>query len=170
MNDDGALDHAASAQASGRRRKMLISAVVAVAAAVAAYFALGMPGMDHGTGRSMSAVDSAAPSNQHQLLDPDAFADAIDDPAALLINVHVPYDGEIEATDLFVPFDALDPGALPTDRTTRLLIYCRTGRMSAIAASTLLDLGYSNVAELDGGMQAWQRSGRQLARTPPSSG
>ena len=37
-----------------------------------------------------------------------------------------------------------------------------SGNMSATAGRDLLDLGYSDVVELDGGMQAWQSSGRTL--------
>ncbi|MDZ4234910.1 MAG: rhodanese-like domain-containing protein [Dietzia sp.] len=51
---------------------------------------------------------------------------------------------------------------MPTVRSTPLAVYCRTGRMSTIAASTLANLGYPDVVELAGGMQAWQQSGRTL--------
>jgi rhodanese-related sulfurtransferase len=37
-----------------------------------------------------------------------------------------------------------------------------SGNMSAIAGRELLALGYTDVIELDGGMQAWQASGRTL--------
>ena len=33
----------------------------------------------------------------------------------------------------------------------------------AAAAAELAELGFSNVLELDGGMRAWERSGRDLA-------
>jgi rhodanese-related sulfurtransferase len=80
------------------------------------------------------------------------------------INVHVPFEGAIEGTDLFVPFDKIEQRAsrLPADRTTPLAIYCRTGNMSAAAAKTLATLGYTDVVELRGGMRAWKASGRSL--------
>jgi len=38
----------------------------------------------------------------------------------------------------------------------RLVLYCGTGGRSALAAKTLLDMGYSEVASLAGGYSAWQ--------------
>lgn len=56
---------------------------------------------------------------------------------------------------------------LPSNRAETLLVYCKSGTMSGIAAATLINLGYSNVVELDGGMQAWTLSGRVAAREVP---
>ena len=83
-----------------------------------------------------------------------------------LINVHIPYDGEIEGTDLFVPFDQVETnlGKLPTNKSATLVVYCRSGGMSAIAARTLVKLGYTDVWNLDGGMIAWKKAGYSLAR------
>lgn len=91
------------------------------------------------------------------LADPAQFAERIDDPAAYLINVHTPYEGEIEGTDEFIPFDRItgDP-RLPADKDTEVLLYCRSGRMSAIAADVLTAAGYTNVVDLRGGMIAWE--------------
>lgn len=82
----------------------------------------------------------------------------------LLVNVHIPYEGEIEGTDLFVPFDQVEAslGKLPADKSARLVLYCRTGGMSAIAARALVKLGYTDVWTLDGGMIAWKQAGYPL--------
>ena len=81
-----------------------------------------------------------------------------------LVNVKTPYIGEIDGTDLYVPFDQLTAraSALPSNKGARILVYCRSGVESAQAAQALLDLGYTNVWNLDGGMNAWQASGRAL--------
>ena len=41
----------------------------------------------------------------------------------------------------------------------RLVIYCASGGRSALAAKTLQDMGYSEVANLTGGFHAWTEAG-----------
>jgi phage shock protein E len=95
---------------------------------------------------------------------PDQLAQMLDHKDFTLVNVKTPYIGEIVGTDLYIPYDQLKARAsqLPQDKSARLLVYCRSGAESAQAAQTLLDLGYTNVWNLDGGMNAWQASGRAL--------
>jgi len=87
-----------------------------------------------------------------------------------LLNVKTPYSGEIEGTDLYIPYDRLTARAdeLPADRTATIVVYCRTGRQSSIAAQTLLDLGYTDIVNVDGGMTAWTASGRELIQVDRS--
>ncbi|MCX7085319.1 MAG: MBL fold metallo-hydrolase [Methylococcales bacterium] len=50
-------------------------------------------------------------------------------------------------------------GAVPelADKSKAVLIYCRTGGRSALAAQTLQQLGYNNVLSMAGGFEAWQK-------------
>ena len=41
----------------------------------------------------------------------------------------------------------------------RLIVYCASGGRSALAAKTLQDMGYAEVANLTGGFQAWSEAG-----------
>ena len=77
------------------------------------------------------------------------------------INVHIPYEGEIAKTDAFIPYNeiAKNLDKLPADKNAKIILYCRSGRMSAIAAETLVRLGYTNVWNLEGGMLAWETLG-----------
>jgi rhodanese-related sulfurtransferase len=79
----------------------------------------------------------------------------------LLVNVHVPYEGEIEQTDAFIAFDKIGETAtaLPDDKNARIVLYCLSGRMSEIAANELARLGYRRVSHLAGGMRDWQATG-----------
>lgn len=105
-------------------------------------------------------------------LPPAEFAAFIDEhPDVALINVHTPYEGHIDGTDAFVPFDQiLDWDDLPADRSTTLAIYCRSGTMSATAAQELNAAGYTDIIDLAGGMRAWTDAGFELLDQPPTTG
>ena len=44
------------------------------------------------------------------------------------------------------------------DKSKAVLIYCRTGGRSALAAQTMQQLGYKNVLSMAGGFEAWQKA------------
>ena len=97
---------------------------------------------------------------------PDRLTEMLVHKDFTFLNVKTPYIGEIEGTDLYIPYDQLPARAaeLPTSKSAGILVYCRSGAESAIAAQTLLDLGYEHIWNLDGGMNAWQSSGRTLVQ------
>ncbi len=80
------------------------------------------------------------------------------------VNVHTPYEGEIEKTDVFIPYNEIDKNLdkLPKDKSAKIVLYCRSGRMSAEAAKTLTELGYTNVYNQLLGMHDWQSKGYPL--------
>ena len=85
----------------------------------------------------------------------DQFVEMLKNKDFILINVHIPYEGEIPGTDLFIPYNAIDQykEKLPRQKDAKIVLYCRTGRMSTIAAEKLVALGYTQVFEFHGGMQ-----------------
>ena len=82
----------------------------------------------------------------------------------LFVNTHIPYEGKIAGTDAFIPYDELEQYAdqLPADKGSKIVLYCRSGRMSEIAATALVQQGYTQVYEVDGGMIAWEEAGLPL--------
>ena len=80
------------------------------------------------------------------------------------VNVHIPYEGEIEGTDAFVPYNeiAQNLDKLPEDKNAKIVLYCRSGKMSEIAAQELSDLGYTNVYNHQFGMHDWQSKGYKI--------
>jgi rhodanese-related sulfurtransferase len=44
----------------------------------------------------------------------------------------------------------------------RIVLHCASGGRSALAADLLRDMGYTNVAHMDGGMTAWTAAGKPV--------
>jgi phage shock protein E len=112
--------------------------------------------------RARSTTSTAAQAT------PAEFAALLEQPDTFALNVHTPDEGSIAGTDAEIPYDRLTDLAdrLPADEGTSIAVYCRTGRMSTEAISTLGELGYRNVTELSGGMVAWEQAGRGLLPPP----
>ena len=94
----------------------------------------------------------------------DQFVTMLDQKDFTLINVHIPYQGEIAGTDLQIPFNRIDryKNQLPDDKNAKMVVYCMMGPMGRIAAEKLVGMGYSQVIHLQGGMMAWEKIGKRL--------
>lgn len=80
------------------------------------------------------------------------------------VNVHIPFEGDIAQTDVSIPYNEIDRnlGKLPADKNAKIVLYCRSGRMSTEAAQVLVKQGYTHVFQLAGGMVAWENAGYPL--------
>ncbi|HKZ54734.1 MAG TPA: rhodanese-like domain-containing protein [Anaerolineales bacterium] len=99
-------------------------------------------------------------------VNPAQLDEMLEDKDFVFVNTHIPYEGEIAHTDAFIAYDQVEQSIdqLPADPGAMVVLYCRSGRMSAIAAETLVRLGYRNVWNLEGGMVAWEAAGLPLER------
>jgi rhodanese-related sulfurtransferase len=98
-----------------------------------------------------------------ELAEGDAMLVDIREPDERVQNGAIP--GAVEAPRGMLEFWA-DP-ASPYHRDDfkpgrRTILHCASGGRSALAAVALQDLGYSNVAHMDGGMAAWQEAGKPV--------
>lgn len=84
----------------------------------------------------------------------------------VFINVHIPFAGNIADTDLSIPYDAIEQNGsqLPADKNAKIVLYCRSGRMSEIAAEKLVSLGYTDIWNLKGGMVEWEQAGYEIEK------
>ena len=112
----------------------------------------GAPGVH---GQEPIGYRDVSPEELHQLLaEVDPF----------VIDVHVPNEGRLAATDARIPYTEVADHVteLPPDPESVIVVYCMSGRMSEIAATQLASMGYHNVLNLAGGMIAWQAAGYEL--------
>jgi rhodanese-related sulfurtransferase len=49
------------------------------------------------------------------------------------------------------------------DKNKRLILHCASGGRSALATATLKQMGYQNVAHMDGGFKAWKEAGKPIS-------
>lgn len=82
------------------------------------------------------------------------------------VNVHIPYEGEIKNTDAFIPYDRIADNLekLPKDKDAKIVLYCKSGRMSEIVARELTQLGYMQITHLSGGMIDWKKNGYEIVK------
>ena len=83
-----------------------------------------------------------------------------------LVNVHIPFEGDLPKTDLSIAYDTIGQNVnqLGSDKNAKIILYCKSDRMSMIAAEELVKLGYTNIWNLDGGMVAWERAGQPIEK------
>ncbi|MEK9171547.1 MAG: DUF1573 domain-containing protein [Patescibacteria group bacterium] len=105
-----------------------------------------------------------------QLVKPAEFSKLANDENNFLLDVHTPEQTHIPGTKKFIPFDQIaeNSGQLPADKNTNILVYCRSGSMSKIAAQKISELGYSNVYDLEGGIDGYRESNVEVKISPAS--
>ncbi len=109
-----------------------------------------------------------------QNLTVEQVADELAQGAATLVDIREPaeWEGGMIPGAVHVPRGLLEFAADPTspahrrelDPHQRVILHCASGGRSALAADTLQNLGYTNVAHLDGGIKAWVAAGRPVGK------
>ena len=121
-----------------------------------------------------TAADLVAGAKQRiQNLTVDQAAEEIERGDALLVDLREPEErqeqGAIPGT-VHAPRGMLEFWADPTssyhraefDPDRRIILHCAGGGRSALAADTLQQMGYGNVAHLDGGFSAWKAAAQPV--------
>jgi len=94
---------------------------------------------------------SVTPAQLHSLHPSDLF----------LVDADTAYIGEIANTALFINPDKVSQNLdkFPSDKATKIVVYCASGMKSQAVADTLVKAGYTRVMELEGGIIAWMNQG-----------
>lgn len=105
---------------------------------------------------------------QVQLVDSVAFSNLAKDEKNFLLDVHIPKQTHIPGTDASIPYNEISENVdkLPKDKSTPILVYCRSGSMSKSASEEISKLGYTNVYDLDGGINIYKESNAEIIITP----
>lgn len=113
--------------------------------------------------KSVAGGTITVAGGSYQNITPHELNTMLKDKDFVFVNVHIPFAGNIANTDLSIPYDQLDIpenlSQLPNDKNAKIVLYCRSGRMSEIAAEELASLGYTNIWNLTGGMVEWEQAG-----------
>ncbi len=90
----------------------------------------------------------------------------LEDKDFTMINVHIPWQGDIPQTDSRLAYDQISENQdqLPAEKDAKVLVYCLTSGMAKKAAESLIRLGYTNVWILEGGTSAWEEAGLSLIK------
>ncbi len=125
-------------------KKMLLLVLAAVLAISAVCFA-----------------QSPANAEGYQKITPQQAKARMAEPGVIVLDVRMQqeYDAGHITNAVLLPLPLIEAGdaavakALP-DKDAEILVYCRSGRRSAIAANALINMGYTNVLDF-GGINDW---------------
>ncbi len=103
-------------------RKGLIGLVVLLILAACSAPAVGETGAEAGEAAVLPYTD----------ITPDELKTMLEDKDFLLVNTHIPFEGDLPDTDLSIPYNEIEENLrlLPTDKDAKIVLYCRSDRMS----------------------------------------
>jgi phage shock protein E len=140
---------------------MILRSRLTRAAAVAALgvaLASGVAGCSGSTGSAAHATV--------QNLDPQAFADRASTPGVVILDVRTPEEfaaGHLPgAINVDVEAPDFTDQVATLDKTATYAVYCRSGNRSAVAMDEMSREGFTDLADLSGGITAWAQAGGSI--------
>lgn len=105
---------------------------------------------------------------QIESVSPEAASEELDAGEPVLIDIREPVEweqhisGAVQVPRGLIEFVA-DPASprhnADLESSRRVIVYCASGARAALATLTLQNMGYENVANLDGGLKGWIAAG-----------
>jgi rhodanese-related sulfurtransferase len=90
---------------------------------------------------------------------PAQFADAIEDPEVIILDVRTPAEYVAGHIDGAINFDIhsheFQVQLSILDKQAHYAVYCRSGNRSSYACQDMLDIGITNIDHLENGIIAW---------------
>jgi rhodanese-related sulfurtransferase len=100
----------------------------------------------------------------------DAFKSVSTNQDAVMIDVREPDEiaAMAPAVGIVCPMSTIDPATFDKVNSVRkdqpIFLFCRSGNRSMRVALALADQGFSNLANVEGGIIAWQASGLPIKK------
>ncbi len=98
-------------------------------------------------------------AGDYKALQPEELKTMLNEKDFFLLDVHIPEQAHITGTDAFIDYRKIrqNTDKLPTNKDTKIVVYCRSGSMSRSAAKDLIDMGYTSVYDLKGGIKMFNK-------------
>ncbi len=105
-------------------------------------------------------------------ISPQEAAAGLRDGDILLIDIREPYEFAVERIPgaLNYPMSTFDASVLPTDGARRVVLVCRSGQRTMLAAVNAQAAGFDVNAHIAGGVVAWREAGLPVFATDPATG
>jgi rhodanese-related sulfurtransferase len=155
--------------ASRRPAWPLLHVAVLTACALALYLLAGRAGAGEPTNAASSVTAPAAASAERlPLVTQEALLErqARKDPQLFVLDVRTPQEyaaGHVPGA-VNVPHDQVGTRLAEVPRDKDVVIYCRSGRRTGLAAGVLGASGYTRLSHLEGDMNAWLDRNRPLEK------
>jgi rhodanese-related sulfurtransferase len=111
-------------------------------------------GRNEGTPQESSAPIVAAEPLSYEWLE-EIIASADPDTYLVDVRTEAEYKAGAIPSAVNIPFDVIADNLPTGDRSDRIIVYCRSGNRSGVAADTLESLGFTNVLDF-GGVSRWR--------------
>lgn len=106
--------------------------------------------------------DSAAVTD----VDVAAAAQIVDDSGVIVLDVRSPQEfaaGHLpDAINIDVESADFADRVAGLDESAKTLVYCQTGNRSGVATDEMADLGFTEMSDLQGGIEAWSAAGEEV--------
>jgi phage shock protein E len=101
-----------------------------------------------------------------RLVPPDEAATLLESPQTTVLDIRTPPEVAQARLPGAVVIDIMGPDFAQRidalDRDGHYLLYCRTGNRTSSARALMTQLGFADVADIDGGIIAWANAGLPL--------
>ena len=113
-----------------------------------------------------NSAEIAQPAAEVELLDAKSAQSFLDERSPIVIDVRTQEEFDVGYIAGATLIDMSSPGFTDAisslDRSATYFVYCRSGNRSASATKLMIDIGFTSVYELDGGILAWSAAGNPV--------